>query len=61
MEFLIGTAYAMFAVVRDTNNFYRWYQSGDSLVAESKIGGAKKTLADSSIRRRLTSPCAFAR
>jgi len=40
------TAYAMFAVVRDTNNLYRWYQSGGSLVAERKIGGVKKTLAD---------------
>ena len=40
------TAYAMFAVVRDTNNLYRWYQSGDSLIAESKIGGVKKTLVD---------------
>jgi hypothetical protein len=40
------TAYAMFAVVRDTNNYYRWYQSGDSLVAESKIAGVKKTLVD---------------
>ena len=39
-------AYAMFAVVRDTNNLYRWYQSGDSLIAESKIGGVKKTLVD---------------
>jgi endonuclease/exonuclease/phosphatase family metal-dependent hydrolase len=39
-------AYAMFAVVRDTNNLYRWYQSGDALIAESKIGGVKKTLAD---------------
>jgi endonuclease/exonuclease/phosphatase family metal-dependent hydrolase len=40
------TAYAMFAVVRDTNNLYRWYQSGDALIAESKIGGVKKTLVD---------------
>ena len=40
------TAYAMFAVVRDTNNLYRWYQSGDALVAESKIAGVKKTLVD---------------
>jgi endonuclease/exonuclease/phosphatase family metal-dependent hydrolase len=39
-------AYAMFAVVRDTNNLYRWYQSGGALIAESKIGGVKKTLAD---------------
>ncbi len=40
------SAYAMFAVVRDTNNLYRWYQSGDALIAESKIGGVKKTLVD---------------
>jgi endonuclease/exonuclease/phosphatase family metal-dependent hydrolase len=39
-------AYAMFAVVRDTNNLYRWYQSGDSLIAESKIAGVKKRLVD---------------
>jgi endonuclease/exonuclease/phosphatase family metal-dependent hydrolase len=39
-------AYAMFAVVRDTNNLYRWYQSGDALIAESKIGGVKKALVD---------------
>ena len=36
----------MFAVVRDTNNLYRWYQSGDSLVAEKKVGGVKTTLVD---------------
>jgi endonuclease/exonuclease/phosphatase family metal-dependent hydrolase len=40
------TAYAMFSVVRDSNNFYRWYQSGDSLMAESKLGGVKKIVAD---------------
>jgi endonuclease/exonuclease/phosphatase family metal-dependent hydrolase len=39
-------AYAMFAVVRDTNNLYRWYQSGGSLIAERKINGVKKTLVD---------------
>lgn len=39
------TAYAMFALVRDTDNLYRWYQSGNSLVAEKKIGGVKTTLA----------------
>lgn len=37
-------AYAMFAVVRDTSNLYRWYQSGDALVAEKKVGGVKTTL-----------------
>jgi endonuclease/exonuclease/phosphatase family metal-dependent hydrolase len=40
------TAYAMFSLVRDTSNLYRWYQSGDSLIAESKIAGVKKTLVD---------------
>jgi endonuclease/exonuclease/phosphatase family metal-dependent hydrolase len=39
-------AYAMFAVVRDTSNLYRWYQSGDALIAESKIGGVKTALVD---------------
>lgn len=39
-------AYAMFALVRDTDNLYRWYQSGNSLVAEKKIGGVKTTLAN---------------
>ncbi len=43
---LATSAYAMFAVVRDTNNLYRWYQSGDALIAESKIGGVKKVLVD---------------
>jgi len=40
------TAYAMFSVVGDTYNQKRWYQSGDALIAESKIGGVKKTLVD---------------
>jgi endonuclease/exonuclease/phosphatase family metal-dependent hydrolase len=40
------TAYAMFAVVRDANNLYRWYQAGDSLVAEKKVNGVKTTLVD---------------
>ena len=39
-------AYAMFAVVRDTSNLYRWYQSGDALVAEKKVGGVKTTLVN---------------
>jgi endonuclease/exonuclease/phosphatase family metal-dependent hydrolase len=38
------TAYAMFAVVTDTHAFYRWYRSGDALVAEQKIAGIKTTL-----------------
>jgi hypothetical protein len=41
-----STAYAMFAVVRDSNNLYRWYQVGDSLVAEKKVNGVKTTLVD---------------
>jgi endonuclease/exonuclease/phosphatase family metal-dependent hydrolase len=41
-----STAYAMFAVVRDTSNYYRWYQVGDSLVIQKTIGGVKTTLAD---------------
>jgi hypothetical protein len=40
------TAYAMFSVVRDTSNLYRWYQSGGALIAESKVAGVKRTLAD---------------
>lgn len=41
-----GTAaYAMFAAGVDANNFYRWYESGNALVAEKKIGGVKTTLA----------------
>jgi len=39
-------AYAMFAVGSDADNFYRWYESGNSLVAEKRIGGAKTTLVD---------------
>jgi len=41
-----STAYAMFAVVRDASNYYRWYQVGDSLVIEKRIGGVKTTVAD---------------
>ena len=40
-----AAAYAMFAVARDGSNYYRWYQVGDEVVAERKIGGAKTTLA----------------
>jgi endonuclease/exonuclease/phosphatase family metal-dependent hydrolase len=40
------TAYAMFAVVRDSSNFYRWYQSGTALVAEKKIAGSKTALVN---------------
>ena len=39
-------AYSMFAVARDTNNLYRWYHSGTSLVAEKKVAGVKTTLVD---------------
>jgi endonuclease/exonuclease/phosphatase family metal-dependent hydrolase len=40
------TAYAMFAVVRDSNNLYRWYQSGNTLVAEKKMAGVKTSLVN---------------
>ena len=40
------SAYAMFAVVRDGSNYYRWYQVSGSLVAEKRIGGVKTTLAN---------------
>jgi endonuclease/exonuclease/phosphatase family metal-dependent hydrolase len=41
---LASTAYTMFAVARDSSNYYRWYQAGGALVAEQRIGGSKKTL-----------------
>lgn len=37
-------AYAFFAVGTDANNFYRWYESGDSLVIEKKLAGGKTTV-----------------
>jgi endonuclease/exonuclease/phosphatase family metal-dependent hydrolase len=40
------TAYAMFAAGSDSNNYYRWYESGNSLVAEKRIAGTKTTLVD---------------
>jgi endonuclease/exonuclease/phosphatase family metal-dependent hydrolase len=39
-------AYAMFAAGSDSNNFYRWYESGGALVAEKKTAGTKKTLVN---------------
>ena len=42
---LATPAYAMFAFGVDSNNFYRWYESGNTLVAEKKIAGTKTTLA----------------
>lgn len=39
-------AYAMFAAGSDGNNFYRWYESGNALVAEKKIAGTKTTLVN---------------
>jgi phosphatidylinositol-3-phosphatase len=36
-----SNAFTMFAVGNDTNNFYRFYVSGGSLVCEQKIGGTK--------------------
>ncbi len=38
-------AYAMFAFGTDVNNFYRWYESANALVAEKKLAGTKTTLA----------------
>jgi endonuclease/exonuclease/phosphatase family metal-dependent hydrolase len=40
------TAYAMFSVGSDANNYYRWYESGNALVAEKRIGGTKTTLVN---------------
>jgi hypothetical protein len=40
------TAYAMFAVATDANNFYRWYVFGNWLIAEQKIAGTKKALVN---------------
>ena len=39
-------AYAMFAAGSDGSNFYRWYESGNAMVAEKKIAGAKTTLVN---------------
>jgi endonuclease/exonuclease/phosphatase family metal-dependent hydrolase len=39
-------AYTMFAAGSDSNDFYRWYESGNSLVAEKKIAGVKTTLVN---------------
>jgi len=38
------TAYGMFAAGSDGNNYYRWYESENSLVAEKRIAGTKTTL-----------------
>lgn len=38
------TAYAMFAAGSGGNNLYRWYESGNALVAEKKIAGTKTAL-----------------
>lgn len=40
------TAYAMFAAGSDGNNYYRWYESGNALVAEKRIAGAKSPLVN---------------
>jgi hypothetical protein len=40
----IAQGYAMFAAGSDGNNFYRVYVSANTLVAEKKIAGIKKTL-----------------
>jgi endonuclease/exonuclease/phosphatase family metal-dependent hydrolase len=39
-------AYAMFAAGSDSNNYYRWYEAGNALVAEKRIGGTKTTLVN---------------
>lgn len=39
------TAFTMFAVGNDSNNFYRFYVSNGSLVCEQKIAGTKTSLA----------------
>jgi endonuclease/exonuclease/phosphatase family metal-dependent hydrolase len=39
-------AYAMFALGSDGDDFYRWYEAGNALVAEKKIAGGKTTLVD---------------
>ena len=39
-------AYAMFAAGSDGSNFYRWYESGNAMVAEKKIASAKTTLVN---------------
>ena len=36
----------MFAVVRDSDNLYRWYQSGNTLVGEKKVAGVKTPLVN---------------
>jgi endonuclease/exonuclease/phosphatase family metal-dependent hydrolase len=40
------TAYAMFAAGSDGSNFYRWYESGNALVAEKKVAGTKTALVN---------------
>jgi endonuclease/exonuclease/phosphatase family metal-dependent hydrolase len=42
---LSTAAYSMFALVKDTKNLYRWYQAGNDLVIEKKVGDVKTTLA----------------
>ncbi|HZT77696.1 MAG TPA: endonuclease/exonuclease/phosphatase family protein [Vicinamibacterales bacterium] len=39
-------AYAMFAAGSDGSDFYRWYESGNALVAEKRVAGVKTTLVD---------------
>jgi hypothetical protein len=38
------SAYAMFTIGPDVDNFYRLYVSGGNLVGERKVGGTKTTL-----------------
>jgi endonuclease/exonuclease/phosphatase family metal-dependent hydrolase len=42
---LSTSAYSMFGMVKDSKNFYRWYHTGNDLVVEKKVAGAKTTLA----------------
>lgn len=39
-------AYGMFSVGSDANNYYRWYESADALVAEKRIAGTKTKLVN---------------
>src|SRR5436190_2399430 len=40
------TAYAMLSIGSDANDYYRWYESGNDLVAEKRIGGTKSALVN---------------
>ena len=40
------SAYAMFAVGSDSGDYYRWYESGNELVAEKRVSGIKTRLVN---------------